>query len=111
MSDCLFCKIDDGSIPSKKVYEDEHILAFHDIYPKAKTHFLVIPKKHIESLAQLSADDQALMGHMMTKIPELALAEGLGNGFRTIANTGPGGGQEVPHLHFHILGGGKLPGF
>ena len=111
MSDCLFCKIIAGDIPSSKVYEDEQIFAFKDINPQADVHLLVIPKIHIESLDQLNNEYHDLMAHMMLKLPELAQSQGLNNGFRTIINTGPDGGQEVGHLHIHILGGGKLPGF
>jgi histidine triad (HIT) family protein len=111
MSDCIFCKIIAGEIPSSKVYEDDRILAFNDITPKASTHILVIPKKHIESLAHLEPADQELMGYITLKLPEIAKSQGLENGFRTIINTGPGGGQEVGHIHFHILGGSSMPGF
>lgn len=111
MSDCIFCKIIVGDIPSNKVYEDEFIYVFKDINPKAAVHLLVIPKIHIESLEGLNAAHQALVGHMMLKLPELAKSQGLNNGFRTIINTGPDGGQEVGHLHFHILGGKGLAKF
>lgn len=111
MSDCLFCKIIAGDIPSAKVYEDEQIFVFKDINPKAAVHLLVIPKIHIESLDNLTAEHQALIAHMMLKLPELAQSQGLADGFRTIINTGPGGGQEVGHLHMHILGGKGMPGF
>lgn len=111
MSDCLFCKIIAGDIPSAKVYEDEQIFVFKDINPKAAVHLLVIPKVHIESLDSLTAEHQALIAHIMLKLPELAQSQGLADGFRTIINTGPGGGQEVGHLHMHILGGKGMPGF
>jgi len=111
MSDCLFCKIIAGDIPSEKVYEDEQIFVFKDINPKAAVHCLVIPKIHLESLDDLTVDHQALIAYMMLKLPELARSQGLNNGFRTIINTGPDGGQEVGHLHIHILGGQGLPGF
>lgn len=111
MSECLFCKIIAGEIPSDKVYEDEYLYAFKDIYPKAQVHVLVIPKQHIESLAALTDEDAALMGHLTLVLPKIAAALGLAEGFRTIINTGRGGGQEVFHLHAHILGGGRLPGF
>lgn len=111
MSECLFCKIIAGEIPSDKVYEDEYLYAFKDIYPKAQVHVLVIPKQHIESLAALTDEDAALMGHLTLALPKIAAALGLAEGFRTIINTGRGGGQEVFHLHAHILGGGRLPGF
>jgi len=111
MSDCLFCKIIAGDIPSSKVYEDEQIFVFKDINPKAAVHCLVIPKIHLESLDDLTAEHQSLIAHMMLKLPEIARSQGLENGFRTIINTGPDGGQEVGHLHIHILGGKGMPGF
>lgn len=111
MSDCIFCKIVAGEIPSSPVYEDEHIFVFKDINPKAAVHLLVIPKQHIVSLDDLSAGHAELIAHMMLKLPELAKAQGLETGFRTIINTGPGGGQIVDHLHIHLLGGKGLPGF
>lgn len=110
MSDnCIFCKIVRGEIPSRKVYEDDELYAFHDIHPAAPVHFMLIPKQHIASL--LDADDShaALLGRMLTTAPKLAKELGLDNGFRTVINTGKGGGQEVFHLHIHIMGGGKLP--
>lgn len=111
MSDCLFCKIVAGEIPSDKVYEDDLIYVFKDINPKAAVHLLAIPKIHIESLEQLTDEHQSLIGHIMLRLPELASSQGLDDGFRTIINTGPGGGQEVGHLHIHLLGGQGLPGF
>jgi len=110
MSDCLFCKIAAGELPANVVHEDEHIIAFHDIDPKADTHVLVIPKKHIVNLNDLTADDEAVMSHLMFSIPKIAKDLGL-EGYRTITNTGSLGGQVVFHMHFHILGGGQLPGF
>lgn len=111
MSDCLFCKILDGVIPSSKVFEDDKIFVFKDINPKADIHLLVIPKIHIARLDQTTAEHAELLAHMMLALPQLAQNQGLDNGFRSIINTGPGGGQEVDHLHIHILGGGSLPGF
>ena len=111
MSACVFCQIVAGEIPCNKEYEDKNILAFHDIAPKANMHVLVIPKKHITSLAHLSAEDAELMAHLTLMLPKLAQQLGLHDGFRTIINTGKGGGQEVDHIHYHILGGGALPGF
>jgi histidine triad (HIT) family protein len=102
---CIFCKIVRGEIPSRKIYEDEDVLAFHDICPAAPVHFLIIPKRHIESLAAVSVSDQAVLGKMMIKAAELAKAQGLDDGFRTIINTGQVGCQEVYHLHMHVLGG------
>lgn len=111
MNDCLFCKIIAGDIPSNKVFEDELIYVFKDINPKAAVHLLVIPKTHIDSLEQLTDEHQSLIGHIMLQLPQLARSQGLNDGFRTIINTGPGGGQEVGHLHIHLLGGQGLPGF
>ena len=105
MNDCLFCKISEKKIPAEIIYEDEQCIAFKDVQPKADTHFLVIPRKHIKHLADLKAEDSKLISHMMLTLPEIALSQGLKNGFRTVANTGEGGGQEIYHLHFHILGG------
>ena len=107
MSDCIFCKIAAGEIPAKKVYEDNDIVAFHDINPIAATHFLLVPKEHIESLAHTGPRHVGLLGKMMLLAPQLAAEQGLGNGFRTAINTGKGGGQEVMHLHIHVFGGGK----
>ncbi len=111
MSDCLFCKIIAGDIPSSKVYEDDQIFVFKDIAPKAKVHLLIVPKTHLVSLEDLSSEHDTLISHMMLKLPVLAREQGLDTGFRTIINTGEGGGQEVAHLHIHLLGGDKLPGF
>ncbi len=111
MSDCLFCKILAGEIPSSKVFEDDKIFVFKDIYPKADVHLLVIPKIHIARLDEASPEHAGLLSHMLLSLPDLAKSQGLDTGFRTIINTGPGGGQEVDHLHMHILGGKRLPGF
>lgn len=105
MSDCIFCKIIAGDIPCKKVYEDEDILAFHDISPARPVHVLVIPKKHIESLMTVAPEDAAVLGKMLAKANEIAVAQGSVDGFRVIINNGRVGGQEVPHLHMHIVGG------
>ena len=105
MTDCIFCKIAQGEIPSKKVYEDELVYAFHDIHPLRPTHILVIPKKHIASLAEAGAEDEAILGRMLAISHKLAADNGSAEGFRAIINTGRIGGQEVPHLHLHILGG------
>ena len=106
---CLFCKIAAGKIPSKKVYEDEEIFAFHDINPWAPVHFLLIPKAHIPSMAQLTDAHAGLMGRMMVLIPKLALQEGCNpypeGGFRVVSNIGAQGRQEVHHLHIHVTGG------
>lgn len=110
MSDhCIFCKIVRGDIPSRKVYEDDEIFAFHDIHPLAPVHFMLIPKLHLASLAETGADHAALLGRMLVLAPQLAKQHGLDNGFRTVINTGKGGGQEVFHLHIHIIGGGQIP--
>ncbi len=105
MSDCVFCKIIAGKIPCNKVYEDEDIFAFHDISPAAPVHFMIVPKQHLASLAEADASHQALLGKLLLKAGELARAQGATDGFRTIINTGRVGGQEVYHLHVHILGG------
>lgn len=104
MSDCLFCKIAEGEIPSNKVYEDSVCLAFRDIDPQAPTHFLVIPKAHIASCAQVTEDNAALVGHMFTVIAKVARELGL-DSYRVVSNCGQQAGQSVPHLHFHVLGG------
>ena len=106
--DCLFCKIVAGEIPSAKVYEDEAILAFRDIAPMAPTHILVIPKMHIPSVDGVNAENAAVVAHIFSKIPAIAEAEGLKNGYRVVSNCGPDAGQTVKHLHFHILGGRQL---
>jgi len=111
MSDCLFCKIIAGDIPSDTIYEDEQVLVFKDVNPKADVHLLMIPKKHIDSLNEVSTSDDTIMTHMMHLLPTLAKEQGLNDGFRTIINTGKGGGQVVFHLHIHLLGGSNLPGF
>ncbi len=108
-ANCIFCKIVAKQIPSKAVYEDEHVYAFHDINPWAPVHFLLIPKAHIPSMAHVGAEHGALMAHMMALVPKLALQEGCNpypeGGYRLVTNTGAEGGQEVHHLHFHVMGG------
>ena len=106
--DCLFCKIVKGDIPSTKVYEDDLVLAFRDIAPQAPTHILVIPKAHIGSVAEVSADNSGVVAHIFEVIPQIAQAEGLENGYRVVSNCGADAGQTVHHLHFHILGGKQL---
>jgi histidine triad (HIT) family protein len=108
MNDCLFCKIIAGVIPSKKVYEDENVYAFYDIAPQAPVHILVIPKIHIASADEVTADTASLVAAVFTAIPKIAEAAGLKNGYRVITNVGEDGCQSVKHLHFHILGGKKL---
>ncbi len=110
MNDCLFCKIVRGEIPSKKAFEDEEVLVFHDIHPIAPVHLLLIPKAHVASLTDCDAQHQTILGKLLLMAPKLALEHGLNNGFRTMINTGPGGGQEVFHLHLHVFGGGdRIP--
>jgi histidine triad (HIT) family protein len=109
MSDCIFCKLVAGQIPSKKIYEDDELVAFHDINPVAQVHFMIIPKAHVASLTDCDATHQAVLGKILLLAPKLALEQGLEQGFRTMINTGRGGGQEVFHLHVHVFGGGKLP--
>ena len=108
MSDCLFCKIVAGEIPSAKVYEDELCYAFRDINPQAPTHVLVVPREHIASCADVTDDNAALVAHIFTVIPRIAAQEGLTGGWRVVSNVGADSGQTVPHLHFHILGGKRL---
>lgn len=108
MSECIFCRIVAGEIPCSKVYEDDEILAFHDIRPVAPVHFMLIPKAHIASLADCGDGHGSLLGRILLLAPRLAREQGLTNGFRTMINTGPGGGQEVFHLHVHVFGGGPL---
>jgi Diadenosine tetraphosphate (Ap4A) hydrolase and other HIT family hydrolases len=105
MEDCLFCRIVSGGIPAKKAYEDETALAFYDIDPKAPVHVLVIPKKHIASLAAAGEEDFGLVTHLMRVAQRLAKELKLDNGFRLVVNTGREGGQTVAHLHIHLLGG------
>ncbi len=102
---CLFCKIIAGEIPSKKVFEDDLTYAFRDINPQAPTHILVVPRKHIASLAESETADQNLIGYLHLVAGKIAKSEGLTKGFRTVINTGPDGGQTVDHLHVHLLGG------
>lgn len=111
MSDCIFCRIVAGEIPAEKVFEDDLVVVFRDIAPKAPVHLLAIPREHIASLEELEPRHDGLIGHMMRLLPRLAREQGLDTGFRTIINTGTGGGQEVFHLHAHLLGGKGLPGF
>lgn len=116
MENCIFCKIAAGQIPSKKVYEDNELLAFHDINPAAPVHFLIIPKAHIPTLSDCNASHEGLLGRMMALAPKLAQELGCGyegsgdaasGGFKALINTGPDGGQEVYHLHLHVMGGAR----
>ena len=105
MQDCVFCKIVRGEIPSEKVYEDDEILAFNDINPVAPVHFMLIPKRHIASLADATSDDSLVLGRIMTLTGRLAKEQGSAEGYRTIVNTGRIGRQDVMHLHIHVIGG------
>ena len=102
---CIFCKIVAGQIPAKKAYEDAELLAFHDIHPWAPVHVLVIPKQHIATLSDVGPEHEALLGRMLSLAPRLMRELGVVNGFRTVINTGRDGGQEVQHLHMHVMGG------
>ena len=108
MGDCVFCKIAEKEIPSNIVYEDDQIICFHDLEPQAPVHVLIIPKKHIASMDDVSADDRQLMGYIMTKVKEIAEILGLENGYRIVNNCGEDGFQTVKHLHFHLLGKRKM---
>lgn len=107
--DCLFCSIVKGEIPSKKVYEDDMVYAFRDIHPMAPTHVLIVPKCHIQSADEVTEKNSPYVAHIFEVIPKIAKAEGLTNGYRVITNCGADGCQSVKHLHFHLLGGKKLP--
>ena len=108
MNDCLFCKIAAGEIPSACLYEDDKCYAFRDINPQAPVHFLVIPKAHIGSVAELTAENSAVVSKCFEVIAKVAAQEGLESGYRVISNCGADAGQTVPHLHFHVLGGKPL---
>lgn len=102
---CIFCKIARGELPAKKIYEDDAMLAFHDIHPVAPVHFMVIPKAHIASLAEVGPEHAELFGRIMSRIPEMARGQGLTDGWRTVINTGRVGRQDVYHVHIHVMGG------
>ena len=106
MSDCIFCKIVAGQLPCSQVYEDDELLAFHDIHPFARVHVLIIPKGHVASLADCTSEHERLLGKILLLASRLANEFGLETGFKTLINTGPGGGQEVFHIHVHVFGGG-----
>lgn len=109
MSDCLFCKIINGDIPCDKVYEDEKVLAFNDIDPQAPIHFLVIPKEHIKSSAQITPDNSSIVAHIFEVVAKIAAENGIAEkGFRVVTNCGEDGGQTVEHLHFHVLAGRNI---
>mgnify|MGYP001122312424 FL=1 len=107
--DCLFCKIIAGEIPSAKVYENDYVYAFRDIQPQAPVHVLIVPKEHISSIDEVTPANSDIVRHVAEAIPEVAKALGLENGYRVITNVGEDGCQSVRHLHFHLLGGAKLP--
>ena len=111
MNDCIFCKIMNGEIPTTKVYEDELCFAFKDIEPLAPTHFLVIPKKHVASAAEIGGDMAPVVGHIYEVIAALAKEQGFAEGFRVVTNCGADAGQTVRHLHFHVLAGKQLGSF
>ena len=105
MADCIFCKIVAGEIPSNKIYEDETVIAFRDIHPQAPVHFLVVPKEHIKSAAEINSTNSGVIAHCFEVISKLAVQEKLDDGFRVINNCGENAGQTVPHIHFHVLAG------
>lgn len=107
--DCLFCKIIAGEIPSAKVFENEYVYAFRDIQPQAPTHVLIVPKQHIASIDEVTPENSEILRHVVEAIPQVAATLGLTNGYRVITNVGEDGCQSVRHLHFHLLGGAKLP--
>jgi histidine triad (HIT) family protein len=112
MSDCVFCKIIAGEIPSTNVYKDDHATAFRDINPAAPTHILIVPNKHIDSVNDLSANDEKLIGHLFLVAKDLAKKEGIAeSGYRLVMNTNQDGGQTVFHIHLHLLGGRPMKGF
>ena len=111
MSDCLFCKIISGEIPSQKVYEDDQCFAFKDIAPMAPVHFLVVPKAHFASAAEVTEENEALVGHIYTVIAKLAKEMGFADGYRVVTNVGALAGQTVHHIHFHVLSGKQLGPF
>lgn len=108
MTDCLFCKIVNGEIPSNLIYEDERVVAFEDISPQAPVHYLVIPKEHIQSAAHITEDNNELIGHVFFVAAKIAKERGLDTGYRIVNNCGIDGGQTVEHIHFHILGKRKM---
>lgn len=111
MSDCLFCRIVAGEIPSQKVYEDEYCYAFYDISPLAPTHFLVVPKKHFASAAEVTQENAEVVGHIYAVIAKLAMEMDFAEGFRVVTNCGQDAGQTVNHIHFHVLAGKQLGSF
>lgn len=110
MNDCIFCKIAKGEIPSNKVYEDDKVLAFHDLNPAAKVHILIIPKEHIANALEINEENSSIVAHIFEVIAKLAKELGLEQGFRVVSNCNEFGGQTVFHLHFHLIGGEQLSG-
>lgn len=108
MSDCIFCQLANGEIPTDMVYEDDLMACFKDASPEAPVHLLLVPKTHIASMDELKSSHRELLGEMMLRIPEIAKSQGLSNGYRTVINTGNDGAQTVKHLHIHILGGRQM---
>ena len=106
--DCVFCKIAKGEIPSKKAYEDDKVLAFYDLDPQAPVHILIIPKEHIQSVEDITPQNSAIVAHIFEVAAKLAKENNLTEGFRVVSNVGRDGGQSVPHLHFHLLGGRSM---
>lgn len=106
--DCVFCKIANGEIPSKKAYEDDKVLAFYDLDPQAPVHILIIPKEHIQSVEEITPQNSAIVTHIFEVAAKLAKENNLTDGFRVVSNVGKDGGQSVPHLHFHLLGGRSM---
>ena len=106
--DCVFCKIANGEIPSKKAYEDDKVLAFYDLDPQAPVHILIIPKQHIQSVEDITPQNSAIVAHIFEVAAKLAKENNLTSGFRVVSNIGKDGGQSVPHLHFHLLGGRSM---
>ena len=108
MSDCIFCKIANGEIPSNKVYDDDQVVAFNDLNPMAKVHVLVIPKEHIANASEIDGENSMLVAHIFEVIAKLSAELNMGEGFRVVTNCKAYGGQSVNHLHFHLLGGEQL---
>jgi len=106
--DCVFCKIVDGTIPSPRVYEDQECIAFSDLHPQAPVHILIVPRRHITSLAEATEADCPLLGHLLWVVTKVARQKGLSAGYRTVLNSGHDGGQTVSHLHIHLLGGRRM---
>lgn len=109
MAECIFCRIAEGEVPATIVHQDDKVVAFRDLNPKAPTHVLLVPRKHVSSMLKLCAEDDSLTGHLVRIAAQVAATEGIAEtGFRLVANAGPDAGQSVDHLHFHLLGGRKL---